>query len=246
VDRIAVISDIHGNMPALETVLADTERRGVGAVYCLGDLVGKGPEGAVAVDRCREACEVIVRGNWDDGVATSDVPASAMRRWHQGQLGAARLRYLAALPNSFDFTMSGRRVRLFHASPESVYKRVHEDASPEEQRAMFVNTPFTGYGAGEPDVVGYGDIHVSYVMTLGRKTLFNAGSVGNPLDEPQAAYALLEGVLGSCEPAPFALHIVRLPYDIERAIAIAAAMGMPQLEPYAKELRTALYRSLHK
>lgn len=244
-DRIAVISDIHGNIPALEAVLSDAKRRGADAMYCLGDLIGKGPEGALAVDTCREACEVVVRGNWDDGVATIQTPDTEVGRWHQDQLGRARLRYLGALPNSFEFTMSGRHVRLFHASPESVYKRVYENAPFEEQRAMFANTPFTGYGVEEPDVVGYGDIHVPYVTKLGRRTLFNAGSVGNPLDEPQAAYVLLEGEMNSPHASAFALRVVKVPYDIERAVAVAARMGMPELEPYAMELRTAVYRSLH-
>ena len=76
-ERIALISDVHGNMPALEAVLADVERRGVARVFCLGNLVGKGPHSDRAVDRCRERCERVVRGNWDDGLATNDHPIAA-------------------------------------------------------------------------------------------------------------------------------------------------------------------------
>lgn len=226
-------------------MLADAERRGASAVYCLGDLIGKGPEGAAALDWCREACAVVVRGNWDEAVARPQTPPSPTLRWHQDELGEARLHYLGSLPNSFNFTLSGRRVRLLHASPEGVYKRVHADASYAELETMFANTPFTGQGNEEPDVVGYGDIHVPYVRTLGKKALFNAGSVGNPLDEPQAAYVLLEGELGSPRTAAFALQVVRVPYDVERAVAVAAEMGMPELEAYATELRTAVYRAFH-
>jgi protein phosphatase len=67
-DKIAVISDVHGNMPALETVLADIKQRGIDQIYNLGDVVGKGPYSDQAIDRCREVCQVVVRGNWDDGV----------------------------------------------------------------------------------------------------------------------------------------------------------------------------------
>jgi protein phosphatase len=142
------------------------------------------------------------------------------------------------------FKMSGRRIRLFHASQTSVHVRVHPTAPYETLLAMFSNTEFTGHDQAEPDVVGYGDIHSAYVLALHRdaKTLFNAGSVGNPLDEPKATYAILEGVLNSEAVAPFAVQIVRLPYDIERAVEVATQMDMPELASYAVELRTAVYR----
>lgn len=241
-DRVAVISDVHGNIPALEAVLADIRSRHIKTTYCLGDLAGKGPQSALAVDMCRDWCNVVVRGNWDDFLAKET--DNTTLRWHQEQLGAERLDYLRHLPNAWDFGMSGRRIRLFHASQTSVHIRVHPNASYETHRAMFANTEFTGYEQAEPDVVGYGDIHAAYVLPLYRdhKTLFNAGSVGNPLDEPMATYAILEGVLDSETVAPFAVQIVRLPYDIERAIEVAARMDMPELTPYEVELRTSIYR----
>ncbi len=241
-DRVAVISDIHGNVPALEAVLADIRARDVARVYCLGDLAGKGPQSALATDICRERCDVVIRGNWDEFmVEETDNPTL---RWHQEQLGAERLDYLRQLPNTWDFRMSGRRVRLFHASQTSVHLRVYSDAPYETHLAMFANTEFTGYAQAEPDVVGYGDLHAAFVrpLYLDNKTLFNAGSVGNALDEPSATYAILEGVLDSETVASFSIQLLRLPYDVERAIDIAEQMEMPELAPYAVELRTAIYR----
>jgi protein phosphatase len=242
VDRIAIISDIHGNIPALETVLADIQARGIETIYCLGDLVGKGPQSALAVDICRARCEIVIRGNWDDFIGSAT--GNPTLRWHQQQLGPERLDYLRQLPNTIDLTMSGRRIRLFHASQTSVHVRVLPGRSLEPLLAMFSNTPFTGYDLAEPDVVGYGDIHAAYLLSLphGHRTLFNVGSVGNPLDEPTAAYAILEGLLNSDQKAPFTIQLVRLPYDIERAIDLAASLDMPALEPYAAELRTSVYR----
>jgi hypothetical protein len=78
------------------------------------------------------------------------------------------------------------------------------------------------------------------------RTLFNVGSVGNPLDEPVPSYAILEGMVDEPEPAPFGLHFIRVPYDIEAEIDAAARLGMPQLEPYAVELRTAVYRGVQE
>ena len=74
------------------------------------------------------------------------------------------------------------------------------------------------------------------------QTLFNVGSVGNPLDTPQASYASLEGRCDDPGAGVFDIVLVRVPYDIARAIQDAVAAGMPSVEPYARELRTAHYR----
>lgn len=240
-DKIAVISDIHGNLPALEAVLDDIAQRGIDLIYNLGDLVGKGARSDLAVDRSREVCQVILRGNWDDAIVKQD---DGSLPWYRAQLGAARLAYLDSLPNVFDFWLSGKRVRLFHASQVSVYTRVRSTDSDEIHRAMFENTPFTGLDGPEPEIVGYGDIHVAYMRSLYRdgKILFNVGSVGNPLDLPLASYAILSGTLGGQTDAPFSIDFVRLPYDIEGEIAEARRLNVPQVEAYAVELRTAVYR----
>lgn len=238
-DRIAIISDLHGNTPALEAVLQDISKRQVTRIVCLGDLVGKGPHSARAVDICREACEATVIGNWDAFICReTELP---MAQWHRQQLGPERLDYLAALPGTLEFTLGGKRVRLFHASQQGVFHRVHMYDTRESHAAMFDNTPFTG-DAPVPDIVGYGDIHSAYVLSLRQGTLFNVGSVGNPLDFPQAAYAILEGAPASAAPGPVNIAIVRVPYDIERAVAEAEAAQMPDLQPYVNELRTARYR----
>jgi predicted phosphodiesterase len=239
-ERIALISDIHGNMPALDAVLADIEHRGISRIFCLGDLVGKGPHGDLAVDICRARCERVIKGNWDDGMGQSP-NANPVVPWHQARLGPERLAYLNALPAAIDFIMSGRRVRLVHASPQGVYHRVRQTDPPDALDAMFASTPFTGFGFA-PDVVGYGDIHSAYLRTYRHKMLFNVGSVGNPLDLTLACYAILEGAPGGDASTPLSITFIRLPYDIERAIREAAAEGMPDLAPYADELRTARYR----
>jgi protein phosphatase len=238
-DYIAIISDLHGNLPALEAVLRDIQRRNIPRIFCLGDLVGKGPHAEQVVDICRDVCEITIKGNWDDAIVrNTDQPTM---RWHQQRLGPERLAYLRQLPQTIDFWMSGRRVRLFHASQESVYYRVRMEDPREKHLAMFTNTAFTGHTVA-PDVVGYGDLHRAFVLPLHQQMLFNVGSVGNPLDMPQASYAILEGTYNSQQVDTFAVHMIRVPYDIERAIQQAAAAHMPELDLYAHELRTARYR----
>ena len=245
--RIAVISDIHGNSAALHAVLADIRQRGVDRIYNLGDLAGKGPDGPEVIDICRELCDVNIFGNWDELITRSDSDSASVQ-WHRRRLGAERLAWLRSLPLSADFRLSGRRIRLFHASAQGVWHRVFPHSDHETLMAMFENTELTGFDHPQPDVVGYGDIHHAFIMPFfvpKNKTLFNAGSVGNSLDEPRATYALLEGVWdGEDWDAPFSISLVRLPYDIESVIARARALNMPHADELAVELREAIYRGM--
>lgn len=229
-------------MVAFETVLQDIARRGIKRIFCLGDIVGKGPYSEKAVDLCRQECEVVIKGNWDFHM-NQDIP-DLQFKWHREKLGAERLAYLEKLPNNYDFYCSGHKVRLFHASQAGVMARVHMRDAEEKHLAMFTNTDFTGYRF-EPDVVGCADIHAFYMRNFRNKVLFNTGSVGNPLDFTQAAYVIMEGEMGSPKEAPFSLTMVRLPYDIDLAIRQAREQRIPDFEAFQIELNTAVYRGLH-
>jgi len=247
VEQIAIISDIHGNMPALEAALSDIAARGITRILCLGDLVGKGPGSAAATDRIRAVCEAVVQGNWDLGITMPQEQAHGL--WQQRQLRPDQLDYLAALPFCVDLPISGRRLRLFHASAVSVFHRVNRKASKAERLALFANTAATGFpqDGATPDVVGYGDIHLSYLRTLpcpdaptGGLTLFNTGSIGVPYDGiPQASYCIVEGVSGTDGPAPFGIQFIRVPYDIEAAVRLTRGSDMPDAERYIREITTA-------
>ncbi|TXK76089.1 metallophosphoesterase [Paenibacillus sp. N3.4] len=242
-EKLAIISDIHGNMPAYEAVMEDIRQRHVTRIFCLGDSVGKGPHSDLIVDLVRDSCEVVIMGNWDDfiGNPTND----SVLLWHQARLGRARIDYLKGLPFSFEFWMSGKFVRLFHASPRSVYERIQPWDSMETRLSMF-DASDSCTEIGQADVAGYGDVHNAYLQILKSKLLFNTGSVGNPLDMTQASYAILEGHYMSKQAAAFSIQHVRVPYDIERAVQQAKDEQMPDLEAYILELRTGQYRGKKK
>lgn len=238
-DRIAIISDIHGNIPALQAVLTDIELRKISKIFCLGDLIGKGPSSDLAVDFVQKTCERVIKGNWDEFITKPSDSNTVI--WHQNKLGKQRLDYLSQLPFSIEFYMSGRFIRLFHASPRSVYERIQPWDSQEQRQSLFESSEQCEYEV-EADVVGYGDIHNAYIQNFFGKTLFNVGSVGNPLEITQASYAIIEGEYQSKEPSAFSIQLVRVPYDIELSIKQAVDDNMPSLEAYILELRTARYR----
>lgn len=240
--RIAIISDIHGNMPALEAVLDDIKSRNIERIFCLGDLAGKGPSSAEAVDKIKDYCEIVIKGNWDYYM-TEDQDNEVIM-WHQIKLGAERLNYLKGLPLYKEFYVSGRLLRLCHASPNDLFLRVYLSTEPSKRLKLFEATPTLN---SEADVVGYGDIHGGHIDNFKGKTIFNVGSVGNPLDRiTQASYGIIEGKLEDGNMGPFAISLVRVPYDIALAIKQANSTDMPEKQDYIKELKTAIYRGRKK
>lgn len=240
-DKIAIISDIHGNIPALDAVLKDIKDRNIERIFCLGDLAGKGPSSAQAVDSIRKHCEIVIKGNWD--YFMTDVKDSEVLIWHQDRLGEERLDYMESLPIYCEFYMSGKLIRLCHASPNDLFHRVHLSTEVEERMKLFMPTKTLNK---EADVVGYGDIHGAHIDNFSGKTIFNVGSVGNPLEITQASYAIIEGTYESKEKSPFAITLVRVPYNIEQAVRHAMESDMPDKQEYINELRTAVYRGRKK
>jgi len=244
VDRIAVFSDIHGNLPALHAVLDDIHIRQINRIFCIGDLIGKGPSSDLVVDLVRSSCELVIQGNWDKHISDSseDHPVD---NYHRNNLGEERLDYLRQLPFSIEFYMSGKYIRLVHASPRSVDERIQPMDSFVSRLSLFDYSDLCQHKK-QADILGYGDIHNAYIQNFQGKTLFNVGSVGNPLEITQASYAVLEGQFNQEELGPYSIQFVRVPYNIELAIEQAIQSGMPQLEAYILELRTAEYRGNKK
>ena len=236
-ERIAIISDIHGNIPALEAVLDDINNRGIKTIFCLGDLAGKGPSSADVVDKIREHCEVVIKGNWD--YYMTEIENNEVLMWHQNKLGVERLKYLKELPIYKEFYISGKLLRLCHASPNDLFHRVYLSSDQSERMKLFAATPTLNI---EADVIGYGDIHGAHIDNFHGKTIFNVGSVGNPLEITQASYGIIEGKLNDKDKSSFTISLVRVPYDIDLAIEHVHLTDMPGKKEYINELKTGIYR----
>ncbi len=233
--RIAAITDIHGNLPALEAVFEATEAAEVEEVWCLGDVVGYGVQPEACIDLVRERCAVCLVGNHDlavlgslDIASFSEAAAIAVE-WTRANVSERTLEFLR------DLEPQGERddIGLFHASPrDPVWEYVLSgeqaqagmDASAQRiglighsHVALFFNRP-----EGEQDETRGSQASDGALLDLGRgEWLINPGSVGQPRDgDPRAAWLELDS---SAETASF--H--RVAYDVERAAAPIAEAGLP-------------------
>ncbi len=244
-DQIAIISDIHGNLPALEAVLNDIKQKGISHIICLGDMVGKGPHSKEVFEQCLASCQMIVKGNWEDFISDSKTKETEFIKFYRNQLGEDYLSLIRNLPGVTGFWMSGKYIRLFHANPHSLYDRVYGTSPIDKRLELFEvpELPSTESSSSLSDVVGYGDIHGGYLQHLDQgRILFNVGSVGNSCDSiPMAAYVILEGKLHDKEEADFSIQFRRLKYDREKSILQAQELNIPDQEAYINELRTGRY-----
>ena len=250
-EKIAIISDIHSNIVALETVLEDIKKRNVSRIFCLGDLVLKGSSPCEVVDIIREKCEIVVKGNADNHAV---YPPREHMEWHKEKLGKERIEYLDNLPMYQDVWISGSHVRMFHATKDDFNYRIFDIDPIEKKKIMFQDEK-----GREADIVLYGDIHKQYMQKLQNKTIINVGSVGNAVESPnydetitnmeettQSYYCILEGEYGSQQRSSIGIQFIRVPYDIQKQIALAKKNGAPSIDSYIMELTTAKYRLLKK
>ncbi len=193
--RIAVIADVHANVPALEAVLADIARVGVDEVLVNGDLVGRGPQGRAVVDRICELGLRSTRGNHEDYLlqfrrgevppAWLTLPEWACARWIADEIGDDAAAHIDALP----FTLTSEvepQLRLFHGSPRSHSEglgRWTEDAQLLEHLASISEA-----------VLVVAHTHRPMVKRFEDRVVVNVGSVGMPFNgDPRAQYAVFEG-----------------------------------------------------
>lgn len=186
--RIAVLADIHGNLPALEAVLADLETVEVDEVVCAGDLVGRGPQGSAVVKRIRELEIDTIRGNHEDYILSfrrREVPEGwltaqewACSRWMADELDPEDIDFLDSLP--FTRTVTAEpRLRLVHGSPESY----NEGLGPWTSTSRLVDH----LDSIEEPALACAHTHRPAAWNFGERFIVNVGSVGLPFNGDQRA-----------------------------------------------------------
>lgn len=232
-DSLTVFSDIHANLPALEAVIQDVEARGLGNLYCLGDLVGYGTFPNQVIDVICGRSIPTVMGNYDLGVGNScddcgcNYKTDLERQrgelsiaWTNRYTTAERKAFLRSLPTCIPMQIGEMEVLLVHGSPRKVNEPVFEDR-PDAYCEQLLD-------ASGVDIIVCGHTHVPYhkALPFGRHVI-NAGSVGKPADhDPRACYVML-----TASGRDLKVSFCRIPYDVERAarsIEMTAEVdGMP-------------------
>jgi putative phosphoesterase len=232
VTRIALLSDVHGNLPALEAVAAEIRREKPDAVLVAGDLVLNGPDPNGCVDalrRLESEGALIVSGNTDIAVGDFDYGSAfpqyqdgvpevirAAAEWAHDELGDDQLEWLRRLP-------AERRMR---AGGDSLVLVVH--ASPGSQtrgfdQALDANVIFERAAATDARVICVGHTHVPEVRDLGWKVIVNAGSAGYVFDgDPTASWAMVTVADGTVDAV-----IRRTPFDALSVANAISARGLP-------------------
>ena len=185
--KIAIISDIHGNLEALKATLKDIQKRNIDKIYCLGDTLAKGVHPKECIKLIKENCEIVLQGNTDEYFSKEhnleEKPEIEQKRikWNQSLISKEDREYLQSLLFSYEFYMSGRLVRIFHATPWANNKPILNQDMPYTKYEMFLPTEKT-ISDNIADVIIYGHIHHQYMDKIYNRTLINSGSVGNSFD----------------------------------------------------------------
>lgn len=163
--KIAILSDVHGNLPAFEAVLNHIDKNNVDLIYNLGDLIGKGPSPKEVLELSMKRCDLSILGNWEDFLLYSNIDENPIR-YYRNMLDDTHINYLKSLPYGVEFYMSGRLFRVFHAHPFNIYTRVFKFSDLNLLSQMFMyNEHLNCYSNPVlSDVSIYGDIHFTYYV----------------------------------------------------------------------------------
>jgi len=229
--KALILSDIHGNWPALQAVLKAEPDADV--ILCLGDIVNYGPHPVECLEWVRENLRPghVVQGNHDRALGLNQDSrcsakyremALAMQDYTASQLSDEQKAYLAALPASSGLEIEGTRMLLVHATPsDPFYSYVQADDHDRWEDEVVL--------AGHPDYLLVGHTHLPFVRQVRDTIIVNPGSVGQPKDDdPGAAYVIWDGVT-MCR--------CRASYDVKSAARDLKACVSPEI---AKELAAIL------
>lgn len=216
--KIAFISDIHSNLPALEATLEDIKSRGVEDIYCLGDLVGYHCFPNEVIELLKKEGVISIKGNHDDAIVMENFDrereADFPLYWNSDNLTEVNREYLSELPLNMTIEAEGVSIKIVHGSPASLIEYIREGSPEADQYITEMDT----------DILICGHTHIPYIVKKNGKTLLNSGSVGKPkFGKPEASYTLLTVDKGSYKP-----ETISLPYDVESITGELRRLNFPQ------------------
>lgn len=226
--RMAVFSDVHANVHALNAVLDDIDQRDVDLIVGLGDLVGYGAFPNEVIETIRERNIPTIRGNYDDGVGfeksecgcaykTLDEENRGQRSfdWTAAHVTDKNKRYLASLLDSMTLEVFGKTLWFVHGSPRRINEYLFEDR-PESSLKHAL-------GEKKVDALLFGHTHLPYDRVVDGVHFINTGSAGKPKDgDPRAAYVLVTVTKHGIQ-----TEFPRVAYDVAAAAAAIRATDLP-------------------
>lgn len=251
--KIAIISDIHGNLNALNSVLKDIKRRKIKHIYCLGDIAFKGSNPSECIKLIRKNCEVVIQGNCDEIFSRDSCDKNNEKgNWNYNLLKQEDREYLRKLPFCHEFYMSGSYVRILHSTPTSQFDFININEDNDKKYKLFLPSKYT-ISDKKADILIQGHYHTQHLEKLYNRTRIITGSVGNPMNNisnsvmnassketTMANYFIIEGSLNSDKyDEDLSLQFVKVKYDIESELETDKFIY--DKPSYAKELLEGEY-----
>lgn len=219
--KIAVISDIHGNLYALMKALEDIDDQKVDKIICLGDLVGYGPHPNEAIALIRRRNLPCIKGNYDASVVDGDYTYirntsinSFALPWACDEIRMSNKYYLDSLPKFLKYQFNGVNFLFTHGSPREINEYLFEDS---ENTIKVMETL-------DDDVLVCAHTHIPMAKQYGNKLLINVGSVGKPkIGKPNPTYAIIEIL----ENGEVKVQFRYLEYEYKRIVKDCAMLNFP-------------------
>lgn len=233
--RVAILSDIHGYLEALNAVLEDIDGRGsLDHIVVAGDLCMFGPRPNEVLGRLREIPCEIIQGNTDafmvdaGSLPSVDDKVRDFREWAKARLDDDDLSLLRDLSFSYEITpVRGHSLLVVHANPHDLVTPIFRDTEIGEVKRLTQNVT--------AEVLAFGHVHIPFLRRIGDLTLASVGSVGIPFDgDPRACYATLQW-----DGTHWSVSHHRVEYDLDATVEDMRTRQIPHAEDQIKVVREA-------
>jgi putative phosphoesterase len=231
--KIALLGDVHANLPALEAVLDHASQQGVQGIWNIGDFVGYGAFPNQVIERLRGGQALNIIGNYDLKVLRFSKKKEKWRKrkrpekylafkWAHDNLSEENREYLASLPKERMVEIEGKQILLTHASPASNEEHLTPD-TPAERFSELAHLAETKTGVNL-DAIIFGHSHQAFAYYVEDVWFINTGSVGRPDDgDPRACYAVMQ-----IDGDQIRVQHYRLAYDVGKAVAEIREKHLPE------------------
>jgi predicted phosphodiesterase len=237
--RVAILSDIHGNIRGLNACLDDlTAQGGADEIIAAGDLCMDGPRPKKVLTRLREVGARAVRGNTDRAIAAGGWAGSdagdvdSEIAWQRDQIGDTWTAWLGDLPATLRIGDDANALIVAHANPKNDDEHVWPDAADDQLERLFGDEPGRAFA--------FGHLHLPYTRLWRDKMLTCVASAGLPKDgDPRAHYAILTARGGGWQ-----VTSRRVGFDVERVAKQLRTSGIPNVEKRLEVLQRHRYKNL--